>query len=208
MDSFFDTNIVINYSSYNSNSKKSILLKCYEYVQKTKGNFYICFRVYREIKDVRKKLAKIQLEVLKKLKDKNYEFDLNSGILNKKDYAKLKQLYLLKANKPYMKVLEEFEETKNLLNLRINIFLEKKLKETVIPEEKIDKKLVSDLHNFINNRTDCEILASAIEFQKNRETFFFVTADEDFAPNDYDYIVNDQIFKDKKFPKLKNLLYS
>jgi hypothetical protein len=207
MDSFFDTNVVIDYASYNQFSKNPILLNSYKYITNPSGDFYLCARVLKEINKISKKLAFIQIEVLKKLRDKNYKFSARNELLNEKDIVKIKKLYLMKSSQKYEIVLNEFEESKRLLLLRINFLIERKIKQIVIPESEIDKTLVSNIRKFINNYTDCEILASALIFQKGRDLFLFVTADKDFDPNGYAYISSDPNFSEWKFPKLKNMLY-
>ena len=93
------------------------------------------------------------------------------------------------------------------MNFKLDYFEKKLINFLVVPEKDIGDGPVSVLHEFIGNYTDCEILASALLFQKNRKVFLFVTADRDFAPNDYDFVRDDYRLKDWKFPRLKNLLF-
>ena len=49
--------------------------------------------------------------------------------------------------------------------------------------------MVNKIHDIISNHADCKILASALQLQKIREPFLFVTADgKDLAPNHYDFL--------------------
>ena len=209
MDSFFDTNVVINYSLYNSENSEGLFLKCFEYVNLKREKFFVCYRVLRELKNIRKKLALMRLEVVEKLKNRDYVFGSldEEGILGKQDLVKIKKIYLKKSGEDIKKVQEEFIEVGELMFNRITFFLEKLVSEFVIPEDGMDGRLASILREFIDNYTDCEVLASAILFQEDRELFLFVTADRDFAPNDYGFLEGDSRLEDYKFPKLKNLLF-
>ena len=208
MDSFFDTNIIINYSLYNQTNNQNLFLKCFNYINSKKEDFYVCYRVLRELKNVTKKLTLMKLEVLRKLQDTSYIFGEldNEGILSKDDLIKIKKIYLMKSNEDYQKVQEEFNEVNRLMFNRITFFVEKLVNRIVISEEEIKKELVSILREFIENYTDCEILASAIQFQQDRKKFYFVTADRHFDKNGFDFIKDDLRLKDLNFPVLKNLI--
>ncbi len=209
MDSFLDTNVVINYSLYNSENSGGLFLKCFEYINSKREKFFVCYRVLRELKSVSKKLTLMRLEVVEKLKNKDYVFGSldKEGIFGKRDLIKIKKIYLKRSGEDIKKVQEEFIEVGDIMFNRITFFLEKLVLEFVISEDKIDKGLVSILREFIDNYADCEVLASAILFQEERELFLFVTADRDFAPNDYDFVKDDDRLDGYKFPRLKNLLF-
>lgn len=210
MDSFFDTNIIINYSLYNQTNNQGLFLKCFDYIELKKKNFYICYRVLRELKNITKKLTLMKSEVLMKMKNPSHVFGFldNEGILNKNDLVKIKRVYLRKSKEDYQKVQEEFNEINRLMLIRITFFIETLVSLVVILEENIKKDIVSILRETIENYTDCEILASAIQFQQGRDEFYFVTADKHFDRNGFDFINDDFRLEKFKFPILKNLIYS
>ena len=152
----------------------------------------------------------MKLEVLRKLQDTSHVFGNldNEKILNKNDLIKIKKIYLMKSKANYQKVQEEFNEVNRLMFNRITFFVEKLIHNIVILEEDIKKEWVSILREFIENYSDCEILTSAIQFQQDREKFYFVTVDRHFDKNGFDFIKDDLRLKDLNFPVLKNLIYS
>ncbi len=73
--------------------------------------------------------------------------------------------------------------------------------------QNIDSNIVSILRNYIEKHSDCLVLASAVQEQRKKDAFFFVTSDDHFNPNNYEFLKEDVKLKDYKFPKLKNLLF-
>ena len=74
-------------------------------------------------------------------------------------------------------------------------------------EEDLDSSVLSIIHDFIDDFADCRVLTSAIQIQQNKEIFFFVTADQHFDPNGYNFIKTEPKLENYKFPNLKNFLY-
>ncbi len=210
MDSFLDTCVIIHYSNYSKdsgNNSKDLTKKCFNFIQNKNGKFIICYVVLNELSNYLKKIKRTHKEVLKKLKNRDYEFsnlDLQSKLIAKKLYTKFKDEKFEKAES-YLKEQREISE------LKIEYFLLKLLDEKVIPPEEINKKLVNKINEIISNYADCKILASALQLQAEKETFLFVTADmNDLSPNSYEYLKEYLEINSKekyKFPKLLNLAF-
>lgn len=206
MDSFFDTCVIIKYASYDPLVENSLNMKCYSYIKHKKGNFILCYYVLDELNSFIKKRAVIHKEVLKKIENPEYNI-VDFGILSKIDLAYANKLYESNKEKNVETLSKIFLEERNNFQRKIDVFIKIILNEKVIPVDSIDKEIVSVLKNFIDKHSDCLVLASAMQEQQNRETFFFVTSDDHFYPNNYDFIRDDIKLKKYKFPELKNLLF-
>ena len=206
MDSFFDTCIIIRYASYSPIVKNPLNYKCFEYIKNKKGKNMLCYYVLDELKNNIRKRALIQNEVLKKLVKSNY-FINDFGILSKQDIAYANKLFESNKGKNPEKVSKIFFEERSNFQRKIDVFIKLLLDERVILINQIDPGIVSVLKSFIEKHSDCLVLASAIQEQQNRETFFFVTCDDHFSPNNYEFIKEDPKLEKCKFPELKNLLY-
>ena len=208
-DNFLDTNVIFNYSNYNGDNSKDIIKKCYLFIKNKNGGFILCGAVMDELSNIIIKRANIHKAVIKKLQDE--EFILESLISNR-DIPFAKKLYEALKNHDIKKASEELSKERDLSEINIHKFIKLLADERVIPIEQIDNELVNRIHDIIQNHADCKILASALQLQKNREIFLFVTADgKDLNPNGYNYLKEhfDINFskEDYKFPELKNLLY-
>ena len=209
MDSFFDTNIIIKYGSYSPLIENKLDKKCYEYIIHKKEKFIVCLYVLDEIKSVLKKRAIIHRETLSKMRNREYNIGESevSKSLSKEDIAYSKKLYESFKEADAEQASKIFAEERNNLDIKIALFLKTKMDERVIPVEDIDKNIVSIINEFIKKYSDCLVLASAIQEQQKREIFIFVTADNHFDPNGYDFIKTEPRMKKYKFPELKNLLF-
>jgi len=206
MDSFFDTCVIIKYASYDGLAVNLLNEKCYKYITDKKEKFIICYYVLDELKNFVKKRFLIHKEVLKKIKDPSYNFN-DFGLLSRYDLAYSSKLYESNKEKDPEKLSKIFFEERNNFQNKIDVFLKLILDEKVIPIENIDGNIVSILRNYIEKHSDCLVLASAVQEQQKKDTFFFVTSDDHFNPNNYEFIKEDIKLKDYKFPKLKNLLF-
>lgn len=204
--SFFDTNVIINYASYFLNSSSRLNEKCFKYIDDKKARFIICYFVQKEILNFIKKRTQLYKEVISKIEDPNHSFEENK-LLSKKDIPYAKKLYEFYKDQDIKVVTNIFLQEKKAIETKIELFFKIKLDEIVVPIELIDKDLANILHNFIDNFSDCNILSSAIQEQQNRETFFFVTCDDHFNPNNYEFIKEDLKLEKYNFPELKNLLF-
>ena len=210
MESFFDTNIIFKYSLWNSGSKDLLLKKCFDSINIKEGKFIICYRVLRELEDIRKRYSSIYSDVLRKIKESDYELGSSAYVQNlwffRRDLPMAKRIYLKHKDRLFEDVSDDFDKLIAQMNFRIDRFKKVLVDFIVIPEEDINDRFVSWLKESIDNHSDCEILSSAIDFQQERDLFFFVTADRHFDENGYDFIKEDYRFEKLKFPVLKNLL--
>jgi predicted nucleic acid-binding protein len=205
-DSFFDTNVIINYASYSETTQKIEYKKCFQYIETSKGKFIICYFVRKEIFNFLTKRAILHKEVLKKIKDRDYEFE-TSKFLSKRDIPYAKKLYENHKNLPINEVSLIFLEERKGIGIMIDRFLKTKVDELVIPEEEINLELVKIINDSILNYADCKIIASALQHRKKRDDFLLVTFDSrDLDPNGYEYLKDEPKLREYKFPKLVNLM--
>lgn len=210
-DNFLDTNIIFHYSNYTDYSSK-IIKKCYLFITNKSGKFILCCAVLRELGEIIKKRARVHKAVIEKLKDNSYSFE-TSPLLYNRDIPFAKQLFEKFKSLTREKVESIFSEDRRISEIKIEKFLQTKVDEKVIPIEKIDNDLVSKIYNVIPNHADCKILASVLQYQKDKEIFLFVTADgKDLDPNGYSFLEEHfeiNYSKEKwKFPELLNLMFS
>jgi len=207
MDSFLDSTIIIKYLEYDY-IKEHLRKKCFDYIKSSNGKILISFIIKEELRRAILKRKEIYDYVLKKMNDSSYELDYVKTIsLNKEDSIFAKNLYLKLKEKDAIKLKKDFDSEIGFLNVSLSIFLKNKVNEIAIEKADLDSFLLNVVHEFINDFADCRVLSSAIQMQKNREGFIFVTADKHFSPNDYKFITEEQRLKDYKFPNLRNFLY-
>ncbi len=210
-DSFFDTNIIIHYASFREETQTEIIRKCYEYINKKIGRFILCHFVEQELKKRIEKRKIINKEVIEKTKNKDYDIGISTlgKELKEKDVAYAKKLYEAHKDKDPRVISNILAKEELLFEEIIDRFLKNKVDEKVIPIEQIKIELVNTLREIINNYADCQILASALQYQKDKDIFLFVTADRaDLNPNHYEYIKDYRILKEYKFPELHNLYFT
>jgi len=210
-DSFFDANIIVFYADFGKNTKNDIMKKCYEYITNKNGRFILCYATMRELLNVASKRAIIHKEILRKIENNSHDLE-RSNFLAKRDVPFAKKLYEQHKNKNKEELSKQFTEDRKIFDIKIEQFIKTKVDEKVIPMEQINNELVNIIHDIINNRADCQILASVIQYQKGKELFLFVTADnQDFSLNPYEYLkdyFNINYSKDNfKFPELHNLIF-
>jgi len=210
-DSFLDTNVIFNYSNYDEQSKE-IVKKCYLYICNKKEKFVICGAVLEELQEIAIKRARIHKVVIDKIVKQDNSFEENS-LISKRDIPFAKQLYEKLKNKDKKKISIELAKERDLSDVAVQRFLSIMIDEKVIPIEQIQTELVNKLHDVLSNHADCKILASALQLQKERDIFLFVTADgRDLNPNNYEFIKEQfkiNYSKEKyKFPELLNLMFT
>jgi hypothetical protein len=168
--------------------------------------------VLRELDEIIKKRARVHKAVIEKVKDNFYSLE-ESPLLLKRDIPFAKQLFEKFKSLPIENVENIFSVDRRISEIKIEKFLQTKVDEKVIPLEKINNDLVSKIYDIIPNHADSRILASALQLQKGRPLFLFVTADgRDLDPNGYDFLKEQfeiNYPKEKwKFPELLNLLFT
>lgn len=205
-DSFFDTNVIINYAYYYEGSPNKIKKKCFEYIKNKVEKFIICYFVEKELFNFLKKRSILHKEVLKKIEDKEYLIE-DSKILLKKDIPYAKKLYEYNKEKDLKEVSKIFYEERIDLEIKIERFLKIYLNEKVIPIENIQAELVNSIFDVITNHADCKIIASALQYrQERKEDFIIITADnKDLDTNSYNFLKKEERLKNYIFPELKNI---
>jgi len=208
-DSFLDTNIIINYVNFDENFYKKITKKCYDYIIQKNGKFILCLAVVNELYKIIKKRSRIHKTVLKLTEDEHFD---PKTLLSSKEIPVAKKLYLQFKDKDPNILFKEFLNERKIFEMKIEQFLKREVDDRVIPLNQIDHDLVNKIHEIIPNYADCMILASALQLQKTREIFLFVTADgKDLDPNSYEYLKEhlkiNYPTKDYKFPELLNLIF-
>jgi len=211
MDSFLDTNVIFSYSNHTLQSNE-IVKKCYSFIINKHNKFIICGAVLEELQEVIKKRIRIHKAVIEKIKDSKYLLE-NSHLISKRDVPIAKQLYEQFKNSGIRLISERFADERDISEIVIQKFLENQVDEKVMPLEQVQTELVNKIHDILSNHADCKIVASALQLQKNREIFLFVTADsKDLAPNGYDYLKEhfkiNYLKEGHKFPELLNLMFT
>ncbi|MFH1711214.1 MAG: PIN domain-containing protein [Nanoarchaeota archaeon] len=211
-ESFIDTNVIVHYANYQEDKSIDILKRCYSYVINKQGKFIICYMVIKELYTVMSQLSIIHKEVLMKVKDNNHSMKDNKN-LSEKDLAFAEKVYSSYNHTEVKKLNEILSSEREIFEISIERFLKTQVDEKVIPIEQIQTELVNKIHDIIPNHADCKILASALQLQKIREPFLFVTADgKDLAPNHYDFLKEHFRINYSRegylFPEMLNLMFT
>ncbi|HKL24278.1 MAG TPA: hypothetical protein VJ912_03010 [Candidatus Nanoarchaeia archaeon] len=210
MENFLDTNIIFHYSNY-TKSSSNIIEKCYLFITNKKGSFILCYAVLSELKSIIRDRSRLFKAVIEKIKNPDYSLE-NSKLVPPRKTGEARKLYRKFKDQPVEKVRHILDNQRKKSEIRIEKFLQTQVDEKVIPIEQINNDLVKKIHEIISNHADCKIMASALQLQKERPVFLFVTADNDFDPNGYKYLKEHfeiNYPKEKcKFPELLNLIYS
>jgi len=207
-DSFLDTNIIINYVNYQKNISEEIIKKCYFYIIDKKEKFIVCHAVIKELNNIMTKLSAVHKEVLKKLEDETYSL-IESKNISTRDVPFAEKLYMQHKDLDISKTKETFASGRDIFEIEIDKFLKNKTDARVIPLEQVKIELVNIIHEIIKNYADCQILASALQYQEGKDLFLFVTADKkDLDPNGYEYLKDYGLLKKYKFPELHNLMFT
>ncbi|MEI6731921.1 MAG: PIN domain-containing protein [archaeon] len=207
--SFLDTNVIINYANYQKDKSDEIVQKCYSYVISKPGKFIVCYAVIRELSNVITKRSIIHKEVLRKIENNTYSF-ADSKNLSKRDIPFAEKLYLSFSKMDKEKLKETLASERDIFEIEIERFLKNKVDLRVVPIDQIKFELTNLIREVIENYADCQILASALQYQTEQksEIFLFVTTDKkDLNPNSYDYLKDYGSLKNYIFPELHNLLF-
>lgn len=210
-DSFLDANVIIYYVNYQKESAAEPIFRSYAYISNKKGRFIICQAVIRELYNVLSKFSALHQEVLKKVENNSYDFEESKNI-PKRDLPFAQKLYLSYKNCGINELKSIFASQRDIFEIGIEQFLKNKTDIQAMPIEQINLELVNKIREIIPNYADCQILASAFQYQKGREAFLFVTADrEHLNPNGYDFLKEHLEINYPKgiyqFPQLKNLCF-
>jgi len=210
-DSFLDTNVIVYYINYQQESSTEPIYRSYIYIANKKGKFIICHAVIRELYNVMSKFATLHKEVLKKVEDSSYNFEENKNI-SKRDLPFAQKIYFSYKDYNTKDLKEIFASQRDIFEIGTEQFLKNKVDSQVMPMEQINLELVNKIRDIIPNYADCQILASALQYQKDKGIFLFVTADgEHLDPNGYDFLKEHfeiNYPKEKyQFPELKNLYF-
>ncbi len=205
MDSFVDTCVIIKFLDFKNNQDK-LNKKCFDHINSQTGKIILCFYVVNETKKFILKQEVIFKEVLNKITNPNYKINGNN-FLKDEDAIYAEELYNQLKNEKIKLIKQSFDLQIGYLRSEFARFTKQNLSKVFLKEEEIDQKLTNILREFIANYSDCKVLASALQIQKNRDTFFFVTADRHFAPNEYEFLKKEPRLESYNFPEIKNLLF-
>jgi len=208
-NNFLDTNVIFNYSNYIQGGSKDIIKKCYLFIKDKQGKFILCGAVLEELSNIIVKRANIHKAVIRKIETEEFSFE---NLISKRDIPFAKKLYEKLRNQNIKKISIELAKERDLSEIAIQQFLKIQVDERALPLEQINNELVNKIHDIISNHADCKILASALQFQKDKDIFLFVTVDaKDLDPNGYDFLKEHfeiNYSKEKyKFPELLNLMF-
>lgn len=211
-DSFLDTNVIIYYINYQKESSTEPIFRSYSYIANKKGKFIVCQAVIRELYNVMSKFAVLHKEVLKKVEDNSYSFEESKNI-PKRELPFAQKTYFSYKDYSIKELKEIFALERDIFEIGIEQFLKNKVDSQVMPMEQINLELVNKIRDVISNYADCQILASALQYQKDKEIFLFVTVDrEHLDSKGYDFLKEHfeiNYPKEKcKFPELKNLIFN
>lgn len=214
-DKFLDTNLIFSYSNYHEQFKDdlpSIVAKCYKFISNKQGRFVVCYAVLEELQEIIIKRARIHKSILDKMQNSSIQFEDNL-FLTKRDLPHIKKLYERFKGSKVEVAANYFKLERRLSELVIQKFLETMIDERVVPVEQIENALVNKIHDILTNHADCKIVASALQIQKSRDLFLFVTADgKDMTPNMYDFLKQHFETNYRKegylFPEMLNLMFT
>ncbi len=209
MDSFFDTCVIIHYSSFSKLVDNLLIKKCYDYISNKTGKFLLGYYIEEEIKTRIKKRSIVFQEALNKIINDSYKFEVSKYFndLNERDKISVKKLYEAYKNNDTIKVKKIFTQDQIVFEMRIERFLKFFVDERVIKIEEIKTELLSVVKGYGYSHADSQVLTSAIQAQEGRKTFYLVAADKHFDPNGYEFLKEDPKLNKITFPELKNFIF-
>ena len=209
MDSFFDTCVVINYGTFSKLVENILTKKCYLYIVNKKDKFLLGNYIEGEIKIRINKRRVIYQEVINKLIHSEYDFEKSPFFLdlNDKDKNQVRRLYQINEKRDSFEMKQIFAEDQAVFETKIERFLKFLVDERLIAIEEIKPTLMSIMRSEGFTNPDSKVITSALQAQQGRGIFFFVTADDHFSPNSYNFLKDDPKLSEYKFPILKNFLY-
>lgn len=146
--------------------------------------FSTCFYIIKH--DLPKFLARRTMlieEVRRKIKDSSY--DLGSSETAKRhlyprDISLATKIFLIKNSLKgkETELLGLLITLETVFEERLSFFINKILNKVVIPIEDIDRDLMWHFHSFIDNVSDCNIMASAVQYNTNLFRITVITTDK------------------------------
>lgn len=172
---FLDQGVIIGYASYvqetleTQNYLDIFSLAAVKFFQLNKlKKFVTCFYITEHDLPKFLKRRKIAIEELrKKLQQEDYEIGSSENardLLWPQDIAWIKKIYILRNFFPEKQLLELILRIESLFGARIDYLLSRIVSEVVLPVTEIDIELRSHLHTYIGNFSDCNVIASAIQY--------------------------------------------
>ena len=151
---------------------------------KEEKTFSTCFYIVKH--DLPKFLARRALiieEIRRKIKDSDYGIgssEIAKKYLYPRDIAWANKIFLIKdLLKGKEKELSSFLlEIETVFKRRIAFFINKILNKVVIPIKDIERDLMWHFHSFINNYSDCNVIASAVQCNTNLFRILVITTDK------------------------------
>jgi hypothetical protein len=206
---FLDMCILIYYASKDNSLfyKKTI-----EFLKKNEGEkLLVCHYIIEwDLPKWIKRQNTLVDEVVKKVKDPNYDLDSSFGwnSLYSREKQKGEKLIFKAKN-----IQNKAEFIRNLLDyqkeieIRIFYFIKQKA-EKVIQLSEIDKELKSQLFTYLNNNvSDANIIASGIQ-EHNKKEVIFMTADRShWTKENLEWALPEHSPLRKKYPNLPEIRY-
>lgn len=206
MESFLDTNVIINYFEFDY-IKEQLRKKCFEHV-KNANKILISFIVEEELRREITKRKEIYGQVLEKIKNPSFQIGYKSSLfLNKDDCLFAEGLYAQLKGEKAEELKKEMDYEIDFLRNALKSFLKNKVSYIAIKKSELNQDILSIIQDFITDFADCQVLTSALQMQQAREQFLFVTADKHFDSGSYNFVEEELRLKEYKKPELKNLLF-
>lgn len=226
---FLDQSIIVGYASFIFNEPEAIIKAierfgkiCVDFIESNKKEQFItCFYIIENDLPKFKNRRKIVLqEIRKKIQNPNYEIgssELAKKYLYKRDINWAKRIFSLLRILTPKQLFNLLIKIDAVFSIRIEYLIKNVIDKIVVPIEEINKELVNILREFIDDYSDCNILASVLQYTtdqsksilktKIERKIIFITLDkEHFNENNIAFIKEDQRLKNHKFPEVRVLI--
>lgn len=207
---FLDMCIILYYVG--EGDRTDLNRKAKKFVKKKgKDSFLLCYYI-KEI-NLPKWLKRQKIvfrELTRQINDKEYEpySSEDCKVLRKRDRKKIQKLIVrLRKEGDEKEIVKKIEKVFQILERRINRFLEEEIDEFVVSTREIDFKLKSCLFTWLTpNDSDARTIASAVQEHNDKE-LVILTADKKDWNKDLLSEIHNDIYLKKKYSKLPEIRY-
>lgn len=210
MKDFLDTCIIIGYAnaglgemSLDKNSKS-----CLEFVKNKKNDFVICyFTLEKDLVSLKRRFnilideAKKQNPNFIRLADNHLIF--KKDILRGEKFLKVKEVIVERKEDPNLFL----DKIRDLVNYRIDFFIQKFIDWIVISLKDIDFDLKSSLFTWTENNSDSNILASAVQFHQQEEITLITLDRKDWTKENLENSISLHPTLRLKYTKIPKIVY-